>query len=195
MSSIKVLLIKEDNKDNTLDSILIDSDYDIDVQKFSDSIFDQLATSNGIDIVIFNLSVPHIVILNAIRIINNEFECPVILFAEDSDQETINQVIKAGVSVFVVDGLRNVKINTIVSIAIARFQEQLKLKNELKKTKIKLEERKVVDRAKGILIKTRNLTEDEAYHTLRKLAMDRNIAIGEMAKNVISMEQLLNQAV
>lgn len=83
------------------------------------------------------------------------------------------------------------RVKSIIDIAIARFKEQQLLRDELKKTKSQLEERKLIDRAKGILIKSKGFTEDEAYHALRKLAMERNVAIGEMAKNVIAMADLL----
>jgi response regulator NasT len=116
---------------------------------------------------------------------------PIIIFASDESTETINQMVGAGVGSYVVNGLETSRIKTIINIALARFKEQQRLKAELEKTKAKLEERKLIDRAKGILIKTRGFTEDDAYHTLRKLAMDRNIAIGEMAKNVIAMAGLI----
>lgn len=76
-------------------------------------------------------------------------------------------------------------------MAIARFHEQQALKNELQKTKTQLEERKLIDRAKGILCKSQGYTEDQTYHALRKLAMDCKVSIGEMAKNVIAMAELL----
>ena len=130
-------------------------------------------------------------ILGAILDINRSHSVPVIMFAEDQDTETINRVIKAGISAYIVDGYEAKRIKAIIDIAMARFKEHQSLKNELEKTKIKLEERKLIDRAKGILIRSQGFTEDEAYHALRKLAMDRNMAIGEMAKNVISMADLL----
>lgn len=143
------------------------------------------------DIVVLNVYTPTPKILNAILTINQSHSVPVILFAEDQDSDTIDQVIKAGVSAYIVDGLETKRIKTIIDIAVARFKEQRALKDELKKTKSQLEERKLVDRAKGILMKSQGFNEEQAYHTLRKLAMDRNISIGDMAKNVISMAELL----
>lgn len=143
------------------------------------------------DIVVLNVYTPTPEILNAILTINQSHSVPVILFAEDQDSDTIDQVIKAGVSAYIVDGLETKRIKTIIDIAVARFKEQRALKDELKKTKSQLEERKLIDRAKGILMKSQSFNEEQAYHTLRKLAMDRNISIGEMARNVISMAELL----
>ncbi len=148
-----------------------------------------LAVNNKIDIVIFNIDNPRSYFQH-IDFLSRNYPLPIIIFAPDDTQDTINQIVKAGVSAYVVNGLETGRIDGIINIAVARFKEQQRLKNELEKTKSKLEERKLIDRAKGILIKTRGYTEDDAYHTLRKLAMDRNIAIGEMAKNVIAMAAL-----
>ncbi len=131
-------------------------------------------------------------ILQLITGINQVYECPIILFSDDPDTDSVNKVIKAGISAYIVSGLESKRIKSIIDIGMARFQLQQGLKKELIKTKAQLEDRKLTDRAKGILIKTRGFTEDEAYHTLRKLAMDRNISIGEMAKNVIAMAELLD---
>jgi response regulator NasT len=76
-------------------------------------------------------------------------------------------------------------------VALVRFKHQQALKQALQEARIQLEDRKQIDRAKAILINTRNFTENEAYHTLRKLAMDRNITLGQMARNVIAMAELL----
>ncbi|WP_428357590.1 ANTAR domain-containing response regulator [Methyloprofundus sp.] len=99
--------------------------------------------------------------------------------------------MRAGIIAYIVNGLESKGSKSIIDIATARFKEQQQLKAGLEKTKDKLEERKLVERAKDILIKTRDFSEDEAYHTLQKLAMDRNIALAEMAKNGIAMSELL----
>jgi response regulator NasT len=112
------------------------------------------------------------------------------MFATDDNSDTIHQVIKAEVCTYIVNGLDVKRLNSIVSVAIARFKHNQLLKQELDEAVAKLEDRKLIDRAKAILIKTQNFTEDEAYHTLRKLAMDRHISLGEMAKNVLSISEL-----
>jgi len=127
------------------------------------------------------------------REINQHYSVPVVMFAEDQQTETINQVIKAGVSAYIVDGLEPKRLKAIIDIAIARFKEQQGLKEELKKTKTQLEDRKLIDRAKAILIKSQGYSEEQAYHALRKLAMERAVSLGEMAKNVIAMAELLQK--
>ena len=142
------------------------------------------------DIIIFNIDTPSKLLLANLQTLNQQTPLPVIMFASDGNIDTINQAIKADISAYIVDGLEHKRINSIINVAIARFKHQQSLKNALEEARAKLEDRKQIDRAKAILIKTQNFTEDEAYHTLRKLAMDRNITLGEMAKNVIAMSEL-----
>lgn len=191
MAALKVLIIDEIQADKRLEETLQKHGYEVANLPLQALDITSVVLSLLPDIIVLNLYSPTQTILNAILDINRSHSIPVIMFAEDQDTETINRVIKAGISAYIVDGYEAKRIKAIIDIAIARFKEHQSLKIELEKTKTKLEERKLIDRAKGILIKSQGFTEDEAYHALRKLAMDRNIAIGEMAKNVISMADLL----
>ncbi|MBS3953323.1 MAG: ANTAR domain-containing protein [Methylomicrobium sp.] len=191
MKPLKVLIVDEVQSDKLLEETLQKYGFEVACLPLQSLDLSAIVLSLLPDIVVLNVFTPTQVMLKAILTINQSHSVPVIIFAEDQDAETINQVIKAGVSAYIVDGLDTKRIKTIIDIAIARFKEQQALKDELKKTKSQLEERKLIDRAKGLLMKSQGYNEDEAYHALRKLAMDRNIAIGEMAKNVISMADLL----
>lgn len=143
------------------------------------------------DVIIFNLDTPSESLLADLHNLNQQSPLPVIMFAADDNSDTINQAIKADVSAYIADGFASRCIPSIIHVAIARFKQQQALKIALEEARAQLEDRKLIDRAKAILIKTQNFTENEAYHTLRKLAMDRNITLGEMAKNVIAMAALL----
>lgn len=143
------------------------------------------------DVIIFNLQTPSANLLADLLLLNQQLPLPVIIFAADGHIDTINQAIQSEVSAYIVDGFANRRLTSIIHVALARFRHQQSLKNQLEDAKAQLEDRKLIDRAKAILIKTQNFTENEAYHTLRKLAMDRNITLGEMAKNVIAMAALL----
>lgn len=143
------------------------------------------------DAVVFNLDTPSGQILADIHTLSRQSPRPVVMFATDSHPDTIHQAIKAEVSAYIVDGIAQKRLASIIHVAIARFKQQQALKTALEEARVQLENRKQIDRAKAILIKTRNFTEDEAYHTLRKLAMARNVTLGEMAKNVIAMAELL----
>ena len=116
---------------------------------------------------------------------------PVIIFAHEGDDRTIRASIRAGVAAYVVDGLEAARLKPIIDVAGARFEAHQEMRQELAKAKSKLSERKLVEKAKGILMKSRGMDEEAAFGALRKLAMDRGQPLGEVAKNVIDMASLL----
>lgn len=191
MSSLKILVIDEFDADLLLENSLKQLGYQVATLKLQALNLLEVVKTLQPDAIVLNLYTPDDSVLNMMLEINQQYSVPVIMFAEDQQTETINKVIKAGVSAYIVDGMEPKRIKTILEVAIARFKEQQALKDELKKTKNQLEERKLVDRAKALLIKSQGYSEDQAYHALRKLAMDRKISLGEMAKNVIAMAELL----
>lgn len=191
MTALKVLVIDEFDTDLLLEQSLTQHGYQVATLKLQALNLTEVVKSLQPDAVVLNLYSPNERVLQMMLELNQEHSVPVIMFAEDQQTETINKVIKAGVTAYIVDGLEPRRIKAIIDVAIARFKEHSALKNELKKTKSQLEERKLVDRAKAILIKSQNYNEDQAYHALRKLAMDRKVSLGEMAKNVIAMAELL----
>jgi len=130
-------------------------------------------------------------ILNAIRTFNSSWPLPVVLYTEDSQQQSIRAAVMAGVSVYVVDCQNVNRIAALLDVAMVRFRESQQLKNALKKAKSTLAERNVVDKAKGIIMHQRKVNEDAAYKLLRKLAMDRNRRIGEVAGEVIAAAEVL----
>jgi response regulator NasT len=103
----------------------------------------------------------------------------------------IRRAVKAGVSSYVVDSVTPERLDSLVEVAIAQFEEFQHLRAELDDANRKLSERILVDRAKGLLMKARGLDEDAAYHALRKLAMERGRKLAEVARDVIDMASLL----
>jgi two-component system, response regulator / RNA-binding antiterminator len=154
-------------------------------------LFRVLVKESRPDVIVFNLDTPSEKLLSDLVQINQQEPVPVIMFANDGSEETIEKVMRADVSAFIVDDLDTKRFESIMQVAIARFKQLQLLKETLDDLRTQLDDRKQIDRAKAILIKTQNFTENEAYHTLRKLAMDRNITLGEMARNVIAMAELL----
>ncbi len=187
---LNIVLIESDLKSTLLEDGLQHCGFKCLKIQHNASFLEQLKSTVA-DVVIFNLDSPSEKILADLQQLNQHLPLPVVMFTSDGHVDTINQAINAGVSAYIVDGLDPVRLASIVHVAIARFKQQQALKNALEEARVQLEDRKQIDRAKAILIKTRNFTENEAYHTLRKLAMDRNITLGEMAKNVIAMADLL----
>lgn len=143
------------------------------------------------DVIIIDMDSPDRDTLEHMRSISAERPKPIVMFAEDDDSATIEQAVRAGVSAYVVDGLNAGRVKPIVNVAIARFREFQSLREELAEAKTSLAERKDIERAKGILMRQRGWSEEEAYQALRKLAMDRNLRIGEVARNVVAVAELL----
>jgi response regulator NasT len=113
------------------------------------------------------------------------------MFVDRSDTASIEAAVDAGVSAYIVDGLRKERVKPILDMAVSRFNAFSRLQRELAEAKSALEERKIVDRAKGILMKTRNLSEEDAYALLRQAAMNEKKKIAEIAQSVVTAAGLL----
>lgn len=116
---------------------------------------------------------------------------PVAMFVDKSDGAMTKAAIEAGMSAYVVDGLRPERLRPILDAAIARFHMVQKIRVELVETRRALEERKLIDRAKGILMRARGIGEDEAYTLLRKAAMDQGKKVVDMAQALVIATDLL----
>jgi two-component system, response regulator / RNA-binding antiterminator len=143
------------------------------------------------DVVIIDLETPHRAVLEQMFEVSRAVKWPVAMFVEESDKAAIEAAVDAGVSAYVVGGLRKERIANIVDLCISRFQSYARLREELERARGALEERKVIDRAKGILMTAKNLTEDAAYGLLRKTAMNENKKIAEVAQSVVTAAGLL----
>ena len=143
------------------------------------------------DIILIETESPSLDTLEHLGVMNREMPRPVVMFSQDGDSDTIRSAIKAGVAAYVVDGFEIDRLKPVVDVAIARFEEHQALRQELAETSRKLSERKQIDRAKGVLMKARGMSEDEAYAALRKLAMDRGVPLAKAAADVVDMAKLL----
>ncbi len=130
-------------------------------------------------------------VLQQLRIIHLQTPLPVVLLTTDATPDAIGKAIKAGVNAYVAGCSEPARIGHLLEVARARFVEFQAMRTELETTKKLLAERKRIERAKGILMKSRNLEENAAYHLLRKLAMDRNKRLGEIADQIINTADLL----
>lgn len=143
------------------------------------------------DVILIETESPSRDTLENLAVMNRAMPRPVILLTQESDAAVMRAAFKAGVSAYVVDKLDLARLKPIVDVAVARFEEHQTLKQELATATRKLSERKLVEKAKGILMKTRGLDEDQAYATLRKLAMERAQPLGKVAGDLIEMARLL----
>ena len=143
------------------------------------------------DVVVIDTASPDRDTLAHICLLSERTPRPVVLFTADRDEGVIREAVRAGVTAYVVDGLAAERVVPIVQVAMARFAEFQSVIAERDHAHAKLAERKLVERAKGILMRKRGMSEDDAYHALRKMAMGRKLRIGEMAERVIGMTELL----
>lgn len=139
------------------------------------------------DIIVIDMESPNRDILESLYTISSYAPKPVVMFSNQEDTEMINLSTKSGVSAYVVGDTDPKRVKPILDAAVARFYEYQKLKSELDDTKQKLESRKIVDQAKRLLMQKKNLSEQDAFYSIRKTAMDTGQRMEEVAKTMISL--------
>ncbi|MBA3996056.1 MAG: response regulator [Candidatus Accumulibacter sp.] len=144
------------------------------------------------DLILIETESPSRDTLEHLAVVDEHMPRPVILFTQDDAGDTIRDAMRAGVSSYVVDGLDPKRIKPLIEVARARFEAHQALRQELAESNRKLSDRKLIDRAKGVLMKARDLDEDGAYHALRKLAMERGKPMAEVARDVLDMAKLFS---
>ena len=143
------------------------------------------------DVIIIDTESPSRDSLESLAFVARDRPHPIVMFSGDRSSDTIREAIRAGVSAYVVDGLSPERLQPILEVAVERFAAEQGLKQELADARSQLADRKDVERAKGILMKQKNLAEDEAFQQLRRFAMDRGIKMADAAAQVIDMAKLL----
>ena len=143
------------------------------------------------DLVLIDLASPSRDMLEELALASGPLERPVAMFVDQSDPGLTRAAIEAGVSAYVVDGLRPERIRPILDAAIARFHLFSRMRTELMATRAALEERKVIDRAKGFVMRAKGLDEGAAYALIRKSAMDQGKRVAEVAQALVTAAELL----
>lgn len=143
------------------------------------------------DIVIIDTDSPSRDTLENICVMTMNEPRPIMMFTHDGDKEQIKLATQAGVCAYVVGGIPNERLQPVIDAAIARFEEFKHLRKALSEANIKLSERKVIERAKGLLMKQRKIDENEAYSMLRTMAMQKNMRIGTLSKQIVQAAALL----
>ncbi len=143
------------------------------------------------DVIIVDIDSPDRDMLEDMRCVAKDQQRPVVMFTQDGKAEVIKAAVEAGVAAYVVDGLKPERVRPVVDVAIARFAQFQQLRGELDKARTTLAERKLVEKAKGILMHRRGCSEEEAYQLMRKMAMDGKQKLVDVANKVIDAAQLL----
>lgn len=143
------------------------------------------------DVILIDLANPSRDVLEQMFQVSRTVKRPVAMFVDQSDTAMIEASVDAGVSAYIVDGLKKERVKPILDMTVSRFNAFERLSRELEQARTELAERKVIERAKGILMKTRGIPEEEAYALLRKTAMNEKKKLVEIAQSVVTAAQLL----
>ena len=183
---LRVLLVNDTNKQvGRLRTALIQAGCEVVEEVSSALMIPKRVAELKADVVIIDTESPSRDVLEQICVV------PIVMVSEDTQPAAIKAAIKAGVSAYVVEDVDAERLSAVLDIAQARFEQDQALMSQIRQAESKLSERKVVERAKGLLMQLRSMSESEAYHAMRKMAMDRNIRIIDVAYKLLAMNELL----
>ncbi|MEO6395844.1 MAG: ANTAR domain-containing protein [Devosia sp.] len=143
------------------------------------------------DVIVIDLENPKRDTLEHFFSLSRAIQRPIAMFVDHSDESMIEKAVEAGVSAYIVDGLKKERVRPILNMAISRFNAFSRLTRELQQARSELDDRKIVEQAKGILMKSRSLSEPEAHGLMRRLAMQQNRRLVEIAQSVVTAADLL----
>ncbi|XOV77866.1 MAG: ANTAR domain-containing response regulator [Aestuariibacter sp.] len=190
---LSILLIDDDKRRaDALSSALDESRYHVGHLVSSKSSLLKEVDKLQPDIIIIDVESPSRDILESLHVLNAVNPKPIVMFSEKDDADIINQTVRSGVSAYVVaEEVSQTRVRAILDAAVARFDQLQDLKGQLHDTKQELEQRKIVEQAKVLLMETKNISEKEAYQHIRKIAMDNGQRIEQVAKNIIDIIRTL----
>jgi response regulator NasT len=170
---------------------LLESGYDIVASLPADIFLPERIAQIQPDMIIIDSESDARDVLEHIVIATRDEPRPIVLFTDDQDRTSMDAAIDAGVSAYIVAGLQAERVKPVLDVALARFRRERRLLGELSDTRRQLADRKLVERAKGLLMAKSGLTEDQAYQKLRSMAMNRKLKLAEVAQRVLDVEDLL----
>ena len=189
---LKVLIVDYDKlRSKPLKQSLIDSGFDVVAHVENDVALHAKCLALKPDVVIIDTDSPNRDTLENICVMSMHDPRPIVMFTHDGNKEQIKLATQAGVSAYVVGTIPSERLAPVIDAAIARFEEFKNLRNELLQAKTKLDERKVIERAKGLLMKQRGLDEDAAYEMLRSMAMKKNMKLADLSNQLLEAASLL----
>lgn len=194
MNELLHVVIVEKNRERGIlieESLRVAGDFKVTLVAETNDLKRKISELNP-DVVLVDIENPSRDTLEELAIASGPMERPVAMFVDRSGEADTRAAIEAGVSAYVVDGLKSDRVKPILDAAIARFNMFQRMRAELETTKRALEERKVIDRAKGLIMKAKGLGEDEAYALLRKTAMDQHKRVAEVAEALVATAGLLS---
>ncbi|MDX1346821.1 MAG: ANTAR domain-containing protein [Thiomicrorhabdus chilensis] len=185
LSGLNVLLVCDENESaDALEQELKRSGIAHAYKATTDENVLKFLTQTAVDLVVLDVKSPTTGLFEQFAVMQAYCPKPVVCFSAERDSEVIAQSVKAGVTAYIVDGKSPSRLQPILEVAMARFNECQAVKKELAQVKDKLSERAVIEKAKGLLIEYKNMSEDQAYKTMRKMAMDQGKKISVIAHEV-----------
>ena len=194
MSASLSIVVVEPDRDRAIlivDSLRDAGSYDIHVISEPTGLARRIQALSP-DVVLIDVESPSRDTLEELALASGPLDRPVAMFVDRDGEGLTDTAIEAGVSAYVVDGMKPQRVKPIMDAAIARFRMFQRMRTELAATKKALEERKVIDRAKGILMKARKIDEDEAYALMRKTAMTQGRKMADVAEAIVTAAGLLS---
>lgn len=189
---LKVMIVDSDIKrSKPLKQSLIDNGFEVVAHIKNDANLHAQCSELKPDVVIIDTESPCRDTLENICVMSMHAPSPIVMFTHDDDKEKIKAATKAGVSAYVVGTISNERLAPVIDAAIARFEAFNDLRAELAEANTKLDERKVIERAKGLIMKQRKLDEDEAFGLLRSMAMKKKMKLADLCKQLIDTAQML----
>ena len=176
---------------NALRIGLLEAGYDLVASLPADMFLPERIAQLQPDLIIIDAESDARDVLEHIVITSRDERRPIVLFTEDDTASSMEAAMAAGVSAYIVAGLQAERIKPVLAVALARFRQEQKLLDELADTRHKLAERKVIERAKGLLMAHQHLTEEQAYQKLRSMAMNKKLKLSEIAQRILDVEDLL----
>lgn len=192
-SPIRVMIVDEnEERADLIETGLATGGYEIVARLIGRVDLQEQITQTQPDVIVIDMECPDRDTLEAMSSITRHQPRPIVIAVDRSDSESIRAAVQAGVSAYVVGGLSPERVKPVLEVAIARFQEFQALRRELETAKSTLAERKVIERAKGLLMARRQLAEDAAFRLLRKMAMDRKVRLVDVAREIVTAAELLS---
>jgi response regulator NasT len=170
---------------------LLESGYDIVASLPADIFLPERIAQIQPDMIIIDSESDARDVLEHIVIATRDEPRPIVLFTDDQTSSSMNAAIAAGVSAYIVAGLHAERVKPVLDVALARFKREQKLLDELTDTRRQLADRKLIERAKGVLMAKNKMSEEQAYQKLRSMAMNKNLKLAEVAQRILDVEDLL----
>jgi response regulator NasT len=189
---LKVLMVGNDiNRSKSLMQSLQDNGFDVVAHVSQEASLMNSVLEFKPDLVFIDSEFTSQILLENISNLNLREPHPVLLFTQDSDKQKIKAATQAGVSAYVVGSIPSERLRTLIEAAVARFEEFNILRSELILANARLDERKIVERAKGLLMRQRELSEEDAYGMLRSMAMQKNMKLADLSQQLLVAAEML----